>query len=46
MRIQGFLGGPKGSGKQWRALSIVPRPMVAPDRVMVSDRATVPDHGI
>ena len=46
MRIQGLLGGPEGRGKQWWALAIVPRPMVAPDRMMVSDRATVRDHGI
>ncbi len=45
-RIQGRLGCPEGSGKQWWALAIVPRPMVAPDRMMVSDCATVPDHGI
>jgi hypothetical protein len=36
MRIQGRLGRPEGSGKQWWALAIVPRPMVAPDRMMVS----------
>ena len=46
MRIQGRLGCSEGSGKQWWALAIVPRPMVAPDRMMVSDCATVPDHGI
>ncbi len=46
MRIQGHLGRPEGSGKQWWALAIVPRPMVAPDRMMVSDRAAVLDHGI
>ena len=46
MRIQGRLGRPEGSGKQWWALAIVPRPMVAPDRMMVSDRAAVLDHGI
>jgi hypothetical protein len=46
MRIQGRLGCSEGSGKQWWALAIVPRPMVAPDRMMVSDRATVLDHGI
>jgi hypothetical protein len=46
MRIQGRLGCPECSGKQWWALAIVPRPMVAPDRMMVSDRATVLDHGI
>ena len=46
MRIQGSLGRPEGIGKQWWALAIVPRPMVAPDRMMVSDRATVRDHGI
>ena len=46
MRIQGRLGRPEGSGKQWWALAIVPRPMVAPDRMMVSDCATVRDYGI
>jgi hypothetical protein len=46
MRIQGRLGRPECSGKQLWALAIVPRPMVASDRMMVSDRATVLDHGI
>ena len=46
MRIQGLLGGPKGRGKQWWALAIVPRPVVAPDGMMVSDRATVRDHSV
>ena len=32
-RIQGRLSRLEGSGKQWWALAIVPRPMVAPDRV-------------
>ena len=46
MRIQGLLGRPEGSGKQWWPLAIVPRPMVATDRMMMSDCTTVPDHGI
>src|SRR6516162_5790916 len=39
LRIQGCLGGLKGSGEQRWALAIVPTPVVAPDRVIVSDRA-------
>ena len=46
LRIQGCLGRPEGSGEQRRALAIVPPPVVAPDRMMVGDRAAICDHGI
>ena len=46
LRIQGCLGGLKGSGEQRRALAIVPPPMVAPDRMMVGDRAAICNHSI
>ena len=44
--IHSCLGGPKGSGEQGRTLAIVPLPMVAADRMMVGDGATVLDHRI
>src|SRR5215471_3609559 len=44
--IQVCLGGLKGSGEQRWALAIVPTPVVAPDRVMVSDCAAICNHRI
>ena len=46
LRIQGCLGGLKGGGEQRWALAIVPPPVVAPDRMMVGDRAAVRNHSI
>src|ERR1700719_3223703 len=46
LRIQCCFGRPEGSGEQRRALAIVPPPVVAPDRMMVGDRAAICDHGI
>ena len=46
LRVQRRLRCREGSGEQRRALAIVPTPMVAPDRMMVRDGATIVDHGI
>ena len=46
LRIQGCFGSLKGAGEQRWALAIVPPPMVAPDRMMVGDRAAICDYGI
>ena len=46
LRIHGCFGRSEGSGEQRRALAIVPPPVVAPDRMMVGDRAAICDYGI
>src|SRR6185312_10095134 len=46
LRIQGCFSSLKGTGEQRRALAIVPLPMVAPDRMMVGDRAAIRNHSI
>ena len=45
-RIQGCLGGLKSTGEQRRTLAIVPPSMVAPDRVMVGERASIRNQSI
>ena len=46
LRIERLLGGAQRVGEQRRALAVVPRAMIAPDRMMMRDRAAVLDHGI
>ena len=45
LRVERLLGGAQ-RGEQRRALAVVPRAMIAPDRVVMRDGAAVLDHGV
>jgi len=46
VRVEGALGGFERLGEQRRALAVVPRPVVAPDRMVVGDRAAAVDDRV
>ncbi len=46
MRIDGSLGPAQSGSEGLRPLAVIPRPVIAPDGVMVSDGATGVDDGI
>src|SRR5262245_59559087 len=46
LRVERFLGGAQRLGEQRRALAVVPRAMIAPDRVVMGDRPAILDHGV
>src|SRR5258708_8955171 len=46
VRIEFFLRGPKGGREKFRALTIVPRPVIAANGVMMRDPPTPLDHRI
>src|SRR5437868_2108811 len=46
LRVERLLGGAQRLGEQRRALLVIPRPVIAPDCVMMRDGAAVCDHGV
>src|SRR5258707_1425230 len=46
LRVECLLGGAQRFGEKRRTLLVIPWTMIAPDRVMMRDRAAVCDHGV
>src|SRR5262249_18026779 len=46
LRIECFLRGAQGLGEQRRALPVVPRAMIAPDRVVMRNSPSILKHGV
>ena len=46
LRVEGFLRGAQRLGEQRRALPVIPRTMVATDRVVMRDGPAIGNHGV
>src|SRR2546423_2712677 len=46
LAVEVLLGGAQRLGEQRRALLVIPRTVIAPDRMVMRDRAAVGDHGV